>query len=100
MKIGIALTEKQFESQVKHLAKLFGWKYYHTFLSKWSVTGFPDCVFVRERVVYAELKSETGQPTPEQYEWLVTLTEAGQEVYLWRPDDMEPNGGEIVEVLR
>lgn len=94
------LTEKQFESQVKDLAKIYRWHYYHTFLSKWSVSGFPDCVFVRERVVYAELKSEKGQPSLEQYEWLEALAEAGQEVYLWRPDDMEPNGGEIAEVLR
>jgi len=94
------ITEKDLESQVKDLAKIFGWRYYNTFLSKWSAAGFPDCVFVRERVVYAELKSEAGQPTIEQYEWLVALAEAGQEVYLWKPDDLEPNGGEITEVLR
>jgi len=93
-------TEKQFESQIKDLAKRFGWKYYHTWRSIHSPAGFPDCVFARERVVYAELKSETGQPSAEQYEWLEALAEAGQEVYLWRPDDMEPNGGEILAVLR
>ena len=50
--------------------------------------------------IFAELKSETGQPTPEQYEWLEALAEAGQEVYLWRPSDSEPNGGIISEILR
>lgn len=90
------ITEKQFEAQVKDLAKIFGWKYYHTWRSIHSPAGFPDCVFVRERVVFAELKTDTGQPSLEQYEWLATLADAGQESYLWRPDDIE----EIAEVLR
>ena len=92
----LAITEKQFEAQVRQMAKMFGWLYYHTFLSKWSSAGFPDCVFVRERVIYAELKSETGQPTPEQYEWLEALADAGQEVYLWRPSDFD----EVARILR
>lgn len=94
------ITEKQFEAQVKQLAKMFGWLYYHTWRSIHSPAGFPDCVFVRERVVYAELKTDKGQPTPDQYEWLRALAEADQEVYLWRPSDMEPNGGEILAVLK
>ena len=91
------ITEKQFEAQVKDLALLFHWKYYHTWRSIHSPAGFPDDVLVRERVVFAELKSETGQPTPEQYFWLLALTEAGQECYLWRPSDLET---EIVDVLK
>jgi hypothetical protein len=94
------ITEKQFESQVKDLARYYRWMIYHTFLSKWSHAGFPDLVLVRERVIFAEIKRETGQPSAEQYEWLEALAEAGQEVYLWRPSDMEPNGGEILEVLK
>jgi hypothetical protein len=90
------MTEKQFEAQVKELAKLLGYKYYHTYRSIHSPAGFPDCVFVRERVVYAELKVGKNQPTPEQYEWLNALAEAGQEVYLWYPDDWQ----EILSVLR
>ena len=90
------ITEKQFEGQVKDLAKLWGWKYYHTWRSIHSPAGFPDCVFARERIIWAELKTETGQPTLEQYEWLAALAAAGQEVYLWRPDDIE----EIIGVLQ
>lgn len=92
-----AITEKQFESQIKGLAKIYGWLYYHTWRSIHSPAGFPDCIMVRgERLIIAELKSETGQPTLEQYEWLEALAEAGQEVYLWRPDDFD----EIAEVLK
>lgn len=92
------ITEKQFESQVKELAKLFGWKYSHTWRSIHSPAGFPDCTMAREgRLVIAELKTETGQPTPEQYFWLVELSKVlCAEVYLWRPSQIE----EIAEVLR
>ena len=94
----IETTEKAFESQVKDLAKLFGFKYYHTWRSFHSPAGFPDCVLIKPpRIIYAELKSEKGQPTSEQYEWLTLLAECPQnEVFLWRPSDFE----EIAEILR
>ena len=98
------ITEKQFESQVKDLAKLFGWKYYHTWRSIHSPAGFPDCVMVRlSRIIFAELKSEKGKVSPAQQEWLDALGNVGDkdmQVYLWRPSDIEPNGGEIARVLR
>lgn len=98
----IALTEKQFESQVKDLAKIFRWKYYHTWRSIHSPAGFPDCVIIRiepiPRLIFAELKSEKGQPTPEQYEWLCLLQniDVVVEAYLWRPSDIE----DIAEILK
>jgi hypothetical protein len=49
--------------------------------------GFPDLALVRERVVWAELKSAGGRPSPEQTVWLAALAAAGQEVYLWSPAD-------------
>lgn len=97
----LEITEKQFESQVKDLAKMFGWLYYHTWRSFHSPAGFPDCVMVRDtRTIFAELKTDNlsvSQPSFEQYAWLYALNEAGQEVYLWRPGDLDT---EIVEVLR
>jgi len=84
-------TEKEFQSQIKDLAKIYGWRYYHTFLSKWSVQGFPDCVLVKPpRVIFAELKSNKGKVNDKQHEWLDDLSKCpGVEVYLWRPDDIE-----------
>lgn len=101
------LTEKQFEGQVKDLAKLYGWKYYHTWRSIHSPAGFPDCVMVRPpRLIFAELKSEKGKATPEQKGWLDILTELESclspesdlmlEVYLWRPSDFDA----ICEILK
>jgi len=47
------------------------------------------------RVIFAELKSMRGALTEEQQEWIDTLKAAGQEVYVWRPSDIE----EIERVL-
>lgn len=104
----IEISEKNFESLVKQAAKLNGWLYYHTYRSKHSEPGFPDCVMVRPpRLIFAELKSEKGRLTPDQVDWLETIRQltgleslAGDrpfvEVYLWRPSDWE----EIEEVLK
>ena len=94
------ITEKQFESQIKDLAKLFGWKYYHTWRSIHSPAGFPDCVLVRgKRLVIAELKSEKGVVSEKQQDWLDALKQVPcLEVFLWRASD--ETFDEIVEVLR
>lgn len=105
---GTDLSEKDFESQVKDLAKLFGWLYYHTWRSVHSPAGFPDCVMVRRgRVIFAELKSKKGQLSEKQREWFDALQGVDKhrlreglipsiEVYLWLPSAFD----EIAEVLR
>lgn len=98
----ITITEKQFESQVKHLAKLYHWLYYHTWRSVHSPTGFPDCVMVRDgTVVFAELKSDKGKLSEHQEEWIAALNKVssvslGVQVYVWRPSDWD----KIMEVLK
>lgn len=91
------MTEKQFTQQIRDLARLTGWKIYHTWNSIHSEKGFPDFVMVRGgRLIFAELKTEDGKVTPEQQEWLDLLGASGKcEVYLWRPS----NWDEIQEVL-
>ena len=91
------VTEKDFLQQVAHLAELCGWTYSFTWLSIHSPGGFSDLWMIRERLVIAELKSETGQPTEAQWEWLMLLQQAGYEAYLWRPSDWHT---EIVPVLQ
>jgi len=91
-----ALTEKQFQSQVMSLAKVFGWRAYHPYLSIHSERGFPDLTLVRERIVFAELKTEKGRLTEHQEEWLGLLGSAGAEVYVWRPSDFDA----LTEILR
>lgn len=85
----LKMSEKQFQQQVVDMARALGWMAYHTHDSRRSQPGFPDLVLVRERVVYAELKTETGKPTFEQTSWIEALKSAGAEVYLWRPSDSD-----------
>ena len=75
-----------------------GWLTYHTYDSRRSQAGFPDLTMVRgDRLIFAELKSQKGQPNPAQEIWLTTLgTVIGAEVYLWRPDQWD----NIVNILQ
>jgi hypothetical protein len=81
------VTEKAFLQMVRQLARLLGWRTYHTHDSRRSAGGFPDLVLVRERVVWAELKTDRGKLTAEQVAWLVALRRAGQQAWCWRPCD-------------
>ena len=65
------IAEKDFQRQVLELAKLYRWHAYHPALSKWSERGWPDLALVRPpRLVFAELKSESGKVTEHQERWL------------------------------
>jgi nucleotide-binding universal stress UspA family protein len=109
--------EKHFMADVVKLAKRLGWRVYHTHNSRRSEPGFPDLVLARPkiitgpyamsaaRVIFAELKTETGKVEPAQQEWLDVLQAVAEnagnngrnvEVYLWRPS-MWP---EIERVLK
>jgi hypothetical protein len=80
------MTEAQFQAQIIQLAKLYGWKIYHTHDSRKSEAGYPDLTMVKgRRLIFAELKVE-AELTAEQYFWLEDLIKTGNEVYLWSPD--------------
>ena len=80
-------SEAEFQAWVVRQAQARGWRHYHTHDSRRSPEGFPDLVMVRDRTVYAELKTTTGVVSQDQREWLEALEAAGDEVYLWRPAD-------------
>ncbi len=92
------ISEREFQSQVRQLATIFGWRVYHTFDSRHSDKGFPDLVCVRRnRVVFMELKTEDGKVKPEQQQWRQLLGAVGGNVeyILARPSMWN----ELVEVL-
>ncbi len=94
-----AVSEREFQTQVLTLARLSGWKTYHTHDSRRSAPGFPDLVLVRPpRCLFVELKTTTGRLRPEQAAWLEALAEVERapEAYLWRPGDF----GDIQSTLR
>lgn len=94
----LELTEKQFEAQVRELAKLFRWLLYKTWRSQHSPAGYPDLTLVRPpRIVFAELKTAKGKTSPEQDKWLAILQSVPHiETYLWRPSDLD----EIARILQ
>lgn len=89
------LTEKDWAAQVVTLARQLGWRRYHTYRSDRSQPGFPDEVLLRERVIYLELKRETGKLSDAQKDWIGALLAAGAEAYVARPRDLEP----LAEIL-
>ena len=88
-------SEKDFQQRVIAHALPLGWVYYHTKDSRRSPAGFPDLVLVRDRIIYAELKTEKGRVSAKQGAWFCGLTRAGGECYVWRPSQWP----EIVSVL-
>jgi hypothetical protein len=82
------MTEREFQQQVVDWAQINGWLVFHPFDSRRSEPGFPDLTMVRDgRLVFAELKTETGRVSGAQTEWLAGLEAAGCEVRVWRPGD-------------
>jgi hypothetical protein len=92
------VSEKAFQADVVKLATLAGWAVYHTFDSRRSQKGFPDLVLVRERVIVAELKAETGKLTPEQDVWLDLFRVAKVSAFVWRPSQWAEIVGVLTEV--
>lgn len=82
------LTEAAWQAEVVRTARALGFLVYHTYDSRRSDKGFPDLTMVRrDRVLFAELKTQKGRIRPEQRVWLDRLAAGPGEVYLWRPDD-------------
>lgn len=90
-------SEADFQAAVIDLAHLCGWRVAHFRPARteagWrtAVTadgaGFPDLVLVRERIIFAELKSQRGRVSSEQRAWLDALAAGGAECYILRPID-------------
>lgn len=92
------ILERDFQEQVIHFAQLNGWRVAHFRPARtekgWRTPvqangqGFPDLVLTRrDRLVFAELKSDTGTVTREQAAWLDALAATGAETHVWSPDD-------------
>ena len=96
------MSESVLQKNVIEYAKWLGYTLiYHTWNSIHSPSGFPDLVLCRpsdKRIIYIELKSEKGpltKPAPmrpnwtSQEEWIEGLEACGQEVYVFRPSDLD-----------
>lgn len=96
------MTETAWQSVVTDVASLYGWRWYHppdnmprkarsgyTYVQNVR-RGFPDLVLVKPpRLLFVELKKQTGKTTPEQEDWIADLRASGVRVEVWRPLDEE-----------
>src|SRR5689334_16563673 len=74
------VSEKEFMRSVCEAATAYGWTYYHTWNSMHSAAGFPDLVMVRNvRLIFAELKTESGTLTKQQSKWSENLRQTAAE---------------------
>lgn len=88
-----AMSEADLQVMVIQLAELKGWLVYHTYNSRRSQPGYPDLTMVRRsRVVFIELKTQSGKRTADQDRWGETLSLSDAEYYLWRPLDWLDGG--------
>jgi hypothetical protein len=106
----LKMSENDLLEAVIDLAETFKWRVFHvrpgldrhgrwtTAMSGSDAAGWPDLCMVRERVIWAELKSADGRLTPAQQDWLFALTHANAETHVWRP--YQWRDGTIEEVLR
>jgi hypothetical protein len=100
----LALTEAGWQRQLVDLAAALGYHWLHLRpglrqSGAYSVpiqgtlgAGWPDLFLCRERdrrVIWVELKSATGRLTADQERVLGILRDAGCEVYVWRPADVD-----------
>lgn len=84
------MTEKEWQSTVVDLARVYGWAVFHQFDSRRSAPGWPDLVLLRPpEIVFAELKTDAGKVRPEQTVTLSSLESCGLECYIWRPRDWD-----------
>ena len=95
------VSEAEFQKAVISLAKLHGWKVMHTQMAqirpgKWITPntgdqGFVDLVMTHPMrgTIFVELKTTKGIVSNKQWEWIHALEDSGEEVYVWRPKDLE-----------
>jgi hypothetical protein len=109
---GLPLSEAAFQHRVIDLAHGLGWSVGHLRKVRvqrgdstyWETpiaadgAGLPDLLLCRERLLWAELKTDDPrrQLEPPQEAWRDRFIRAGVEWYLWRPSDWP----RVVEVLR
>lgn len=80
-------SEADFQRWTIDYAEWHGWAVFHTYDSRRSNPGWPDLVLVRDRVLFRELKTNSGRLSVEQAACLNRLTAAGADAKVWRPRD-------------
>lgn len=93
------MKESVFQGHVVRLARALGWSVYHTHDSRRSQPGYPDLHLWHPKhgQLFRELKTMKGRQSPDQVKVEKSLKEAGANVAVWRPADLD---GLILNELR
>jgi hypothetical protein len=86
------MPERELQALVAELCRVLGLAHFHAQNPRGMTAGWPDSVIVGQRVLYRELKSQTGQLSPEQRAVGATLKAAGADWKVWRPRDWLTGG--------
>ena len=83
-----SMRESVLQEECERALVLAGWLHYHTHDSRRSDPGLPDIIAVRgKRLIWRELKTQSGRLSVKQEEWRDKLLAAGADWALWRPFD-------------
>jgi hypothetical protein len=100
--LAASMTENELLALVVRAAHNAGWAIDHVFEQQHYAhrtgKGWPDLILLRDRLLFRELKSETGRISADQQRIIAQLQRAGQDMAVWRPSDWY--SGRIEEELR
>jgi hypothetical protein len=84
------VTEAELQEQVRLMCGQLRLYHYHVRNSRGSAPGFPDCFIMNHagRIIFRELKRESGQLTREQRVIGYALQAGGHDWAVWRPADL------------
>lgn len=104
----LKVKERELLATVRQALRLAGWLTYHTNRSDRSEPGFPDIVAVHKgqrRLIFVELKTETGKLSTEQQTWVRALEAVAEtareksgcriDVWIVRPSNLDEFLSEI-----
>lgn len=79
-----AMTEDELQQGLTDALTYCGWRWHHVRRADWAQqmghAGFPDIVAARDgRILFLELKTESGRIDPEQTRWLAEVQLEGGE---------------------
>ncbi len=95
-------TEGDFQQRVLDLCRDLALLAYHPYDSRRSREGFPSLVIVGNRVLFVELKDDSGQLSAEQHIWIDRIRAASGDaaVAIWRPSDWSTVEAMLKEMRR
>lgn len=98
MRLAYAMSERQLQDNIRKLCEHLHLKVQHIEDSRRAwLPGWPDLAVISTAIVFAELKSQTGDMSGDQRKVRRAIEATGHRCYLWRPSDLL--SGEVARVL-